>query len=88
MYELEVHFKQPGVYITMEQCHECDALCSGMIEQVLEDIVLWHSIKNMQDVNTAYRWLRSHFKHETILLYHSHITGSVDTPKFLKKMEE
>lgn len=43
--------------LTMDECHECDNLCSGMIEQVAHDVILWHDIETENDVKAAFKWL-------------------------------
>ena len=63
-YSLYVEFEKDGTYLTMDQCHECDALCSGMIEQVLPNLIDWHDIESLDDVKKAYRWIKANIAQE------------------------
>lgn len=55
-FNMYVDFSNECQHLTMEQCHECDELCSGMIEQVTGNLIDWHDIANISDCKIAFEW--------------------------------
>ena len=55
-YSIYVDFRNDGSHLSMAQCHECDELCSGLIEQVLGNLIDWHGIETINDLETAHKW--------------------------------
>ena len=59
-YTLYIQFPSSGTHLTMDECRACDRQpFGGMIEQVLPDLIAWHSLDNEENLRAAYEYAKN-----------------------------
>lgn len=75
-----IHHCKPNV------CYERIPNISGLLEEVLDGFVIFHSIEQ-KDVNKALDYLASRYGHNLVSVESEHITGCYCQPKLICAIE-